>query len=232
MDDFIKTEAIVLDYKGYGEKSVILNVFSKEKGIINIFIKDITKMHYTVEANILSISQFLLRKSANFYYIQDVDLVYSNFALRSSYQKQVYSLIMTDLIKTIFYDDIAENKVYELIKKSAIFMGKDDKSIHILNAFILKLDSYLGYMPNLNFKNNNYFSYESGFTNVQSEDNVFIDELHAKYLVFLAKNVFEDILIPEYKNINSKKILEILLKYTMNNFGLSYLGSLNYIEYL
>lgn len=232
MDDLIRTEAIVLDYKSYGEKSVILNVFSRDRGIINIFINDITKTKYTVEANVLSISDYLLKKSANFYYIREVDLVHSNMALRSSYKKQVYSLIMADLIKAIFYDDVAESKVYDLIKKSAIFIGRSDKSIHILNAFIIKLVSYLGYMPNLDSKNKRYFSYESGFTDIQSDESVIIDEIHAKYLIFLAKNIFEDILIPEYRNIDGKKILEVLIKYTMNNFGLDYLGSLNYIEYL
>ena len=46
------------------------------------------------------------------------------------------------------------------------------------------------------------------------------------------KNRYDDIVNKKYESINENEILKILLKYTMNNFGIEYLGSLSYLEYL
>ncbi|MDU7298824.1 MAG: recombination protein O N-terminal domain-containing protein [Finegoldia magna] len=67
--DYIKTQAIVLEHIIYGENSIILNVFSKEEGIIGIFINNINSMKSIIEFNVLSVNDFTLKKGNQFYYL-------------------------------------------------------------------------------------------------------------------------------------------------------------------
>lgn len=208
--DYIKTQAIVLEHIIYGENSIILNVFSKEDGIIGIFINNINSMKSIIEFNVLSVNDFTLKKGNQFYYLVDYDL-----------------------IKSIFYNEVCNEKVYALILKTVIFLSKySEDQYALINAFILKLVSYLGYQPSMFYQNShNRFYLDGGF--VDSDGEYYqIDNLHAKYMIYLMKNRYDDIVNKKYESINENEILKILLKYTMNNFGIEYLGSLGYLEYL
>ena len=209
--DYIKTQAIVLEHIVYGENSIILNVFSKEEGIIGIFINNINSMKSIIEFNVLSVNDFTLKKGNQFYYLVDYDLINSNFNIRTNYRSELFSLVIVDLIKSIFYNEVCNEKVY---------------------ALILKIVSYLGYQPSMFYQNShNRFYLDGGF--VDSDGEYYqIDNLHAKYMIYLMKNRYDDIINKKYESINENEILKILLKYTMNNFGIEYLGSLGYLEYL
>ncbi|WP_297810772.1 DNA repair protein RecO [uncultured Finegoldia sp.] len=232
-ESFLKTQAIVLEHIIYGENSVILNVFTKDNGIIGIFINNISSKNSLVEFNVLSVSDFTLRKSNQFYYLVDYDLINSNFNIRTNYKSELFSLVIVDLIKSIFYNEVCNEKVYALILKTVIYLSEyTDNQNAIINAFILKLVSYLGYQPSMFYEaNHNKFYLNGGFTESNGEF-YNIDNLHSKYMIYLMKNKYEDIVDKKYNGIDENKILKILLKYTINNFGIEYLGSLGYLEYL
>lgn len=231
--DYIKTQAIVLEHIVYGENSIILNVFSKEEGIIGIFINNINSMKSIIEFNVLSVNDFTLKKGNQFYYLVDYDLINSNFNIRTNYRSELFSLVIVDLIKSIFYNEVCNEKVYALILKTVIFLSKySEDQYALINAFILKLVSYLGYQPSMFYQNShNRFYLDGGFVDSYGEYYQ-IDNLHAKYMIYLMKNRYDDIINKKYESINENEILKILLKYTMNNFGIEYLGSLGYLEYL
>ncbi len=232
-NNYIKTQAIVLEHIVYGENSVILNVFTKELGIVGIFIKNVNAMKSMIEFNVLSISDFTLKKGNQFYYLVDYDLENSNYNLRNNYRSELFSLVVVDLIKSIFYNESCNDKVYALIAKTVVFLGKyTDNQYDIINAFILKLVSYLGYQPNMYYNNtHNVFYLDGGFIESES-DSYHIDDLNSKYMIYLMRSKYEDIVDKKYDYVDKKMILKILIKYTMYNFGIDYLGSLNYIEYL
>ena len=97
--DYIKTQAIVLEHIIYGENSIILNVFSKEEAIIGIFINNINSMKSIIEFNVLSVNDFTLKKRNQFYYLVDYELINSNFNIRTHYKSELFSLVIVDLIK-------------------------------------------------------------------------------------------------------------------------------------
>lgn len=247
MENFHDIEGLVLSSMDYKENNKIIKVFTKELGIISIMYKNKNKLfnESSLEFDLFSLSRFNLVKGKNFYYLQELDLIESNFFLRDDLKKNTYAIVMIDFIKNILYDEMPDDRIYELLKKAISILKFKDNVIDIYNGFLLKLSYFSGIQPSLKYcsicgkhlYSAGRFSIDMGgiiCDNCISKNyyDMYLDTKDIEYLIYLIYRKFED--IKDY-DINEEKKIQLrnlFSKFLIRKFEINEFNSLKFLNYI
>lgn len=231
MDTF-NIEAIVIKSIDYGETSKILTLFSKENGIISVMARGV-KLPKSKKQNLVSpftIANFELNKSNDFYYLKDGEIITNNLELRKDITKIYISQLFFDIIENTSIKNEKIEEIYLLTKKTIKYLEANDKNLLILNMFILKYTSMIGYKPRLfscvkcgtNKFAKMYFSHEMGGILCKDDKNIFDKEIsfeEHRYLCQILTEIFENIDIINTGNFEIK-ISKLLMEFLIYNTGI------------
>ncbi|MDO4604799.1 MAG: DNA repair protein RecO [Helcococcus sp.] len=231
--DTYNIEAIVFRSIDYGETSKILTVFSLEEGIISVMAKGV-KNPKSKKQNLASpftIANFELNKSHDFYYLKDGEIITSNFKLRKDISKIYITQLFFDIIENTSIKNEKNEIVYLLLKKTLKYLEESEKTILILNMFLIKYISMIGYKPRLfncvicgkNKFTQIYFSNDKG--GILCEDDRDFNSIALKldeynYLCQILLEVYENIFIINTGNYE-KKITKLLIDFIIYNTGIN-----------
>lgn len=232
MDTF-NIEAIVFRSIDYGETSKILTVFSLEEGIISVMAKGV-KAPKSKKQNLVSpftIANFELNKSHDLYYLKDGEIITNNSKIRKDISKICITQLFFDIIENTSIRNEKNEIVYLLLKKTLKYLEETDKILLILNMFLLKYISMIGYKPRLfncakcgkNKFTAIYFSTDKGgilCENDKEFNSIFLNLEEYNYLCQILLEVYENI-----SKINNgdfeKKIAKILMDFIIYNTGIN-----------
>lgn len=144
-------EGIVLSEVNYSESSKILNVLTREFGLIGIMSKGCRN----VKSKLRGVSRKLIYGTFNIYYKESgvstlisVDLINSFSKTMMDLTKISYSSFILDLSLQVVRQN-NDNKIFELLRDSLIKIEDGINPLVITNILELKLLEYLGVKPNL-----------------------------------------------------------------------------------
>ena len=145
-------EGIVINTKDYKDSSKILDIFTKEYGIIGV----ISKGCKSLKSSLRSISDKLVYATFTIYYKKDKLSILSeanvinNFSnIKKDIKKISYASYILDLTNQV-YKQSNELELYDLLINSIIKINDNYDPLIITNILELKYLNYLGIMPNLN----------------------------------------------------------------------------------
>src|SRR5699024_660071 len=139
----------VLSETNYSESSKILNVFTKEYGVIGIMSKGCRNM----KCKLRGVSRKMLYGKFHIYYkkeglstLKDVDVVHSFSKLLIDLEKVSYASFLLELTSQVVRenDDVA---ILELLKDTLVKMEEGLSPIILTEILELKLLDYLGVKP-------------------------------------------------------------------------------------
>lgn len=231
--DIDNIRGIVIRAVDYGETSKILTVFSYEKGIISVMARG-AKNPKSKKLNLISIFtevNFDLRKSKQFYYLNDGEIIEYNFHIRENIKKIYLIQMFFDIIERTTFSNEENKVVYELLIKTIKYFNLEDNYLKLSNMFLIKYISMLGYKPVLNqcAKCGKkefiqvYFSLENG--GILCEDckkinNIRLSFGEYKYLCDILLEVFENTAIIK-NEIDERKIFKLLIDFIRYNTDIS-----------
>ncbi|MDD2181480.1 MAG: DNA repair protein RecO [Bacilli bacterium] len=144
-----KIEGIVINERDYSESSKILNVLTKEHGIIGVISKGCRKM----KSELRSVSEKLIYGSFNLYYKQDklstlisVDIINSFKLIRKDIIKISYATFLLELTEQVFRQN-QNLDIYELLISSLTKIDEGLDPVVVTNILELKYLDYLGVTP-------------------------------------------------------------------------------------
>lgn len=144
-------EGIVLSEVNYSESSKILNVLTREFGLIGIMSKGCRN----VKSKLRGVSRKLIYGTFNIYYKESgvstlisVDLINSFSKTMMDLTKISYSSFILDLVLQVVRQN-NDSKVFELLRDSLIKIEEGITPLVITNILEIKLLEYLGVKPNL-----------------------------------------------------------------------------------
>ena len=147
----IEVEGIVLTTTNYSESSKILNVLTKEYGVIGIMAKGCRKP----KSKLRSVSNKLVYGKFNIYYKENalstlisVDLINSYPNILKSLTNISYASLIIDLINQVSKEN-NDNSLFTLTKNALDKINEGYNPLVITNILELKCLEYLGVMPNL-----------------------------------------------------------------------------------
>lgn len=148
----INIEGIVLNSKNYGDTSKILDIFTKEYGIIGV----IAKGCKSLKSNLRSVTDKFTYATFTIYYKKDKlsilneASVINNFSnIKKDIEKISYASFLLDLTNQV-YKQSSDSELYDLLTNALIRINEDFNPLIITNIVELKYLEYLGVMPNLN----------------------------------------------------------------------------------
>lgn len=148
-----KVEGIVINEKDYGETSKIIDIVTKEHGLISVMAKGARKMKSTIRG----ISSKLTYGYFHIYYKEDkmstlIDAdVINNFKLiRTDLVKISYASFICELVGQVIKQNVNQKdyeEIYNLFSSSLIKVNEGFEPMIITNILELKLLPFLGVNP-------------------------------------------------------------------------------------
>lgn len=144
-----KIEAFVLKRKHLLNKDLLITLFTKEQGKINVFAKGVKKIisrraAHLQTANLINAS---LYKKSDRWYIQETDLISGFIKIRLSQKKVRFIQFFLFLIDRMLPEQQREPKIFSLTKMFLIDLSKnnqfDDKNLLFYSNRLLFLLGYI-----------------------------------------------------------------------------------------
>ena len=147
-----KVEGIIIKETPYGETSKIINVLTKEYGIIGIMCKGAMG----IKSKLRSVTMKLTYGIFNIYYKKDklsllnsVDIINSLKNIKEDITLISYASYICDLVYQVIKNDNYETKIYDNCINSLLKLEEGLNPIVITNILEVKLLDYLGVGLNL-----------------------------------------------------------------------------------
>lgn len=144
-----KIEGIIISEKDYSETSKILNIITKEYGIIGV----IAKGCKSLKSELRSVTGKLTYGFFNLYYkdsklstLISVDVIDSFRNIRTDIKKISYASFLLDLTEQVMKQN-SKDDIYDLLINSLIKINEGYDPTVITNILELKYLDYLGVMP-------------------------------------------------------------------------------------
>lgn len=148
----IDVEGIIINTKNYGDTSKIIDIFTKEYGIIGV----IAKGCKSLKSNLRSVTDKLTYATFTIYYKKDKLSILSeasvinNFSnIKKDIEKISYASFLIDLTNQV-YKQCEDSNLYDLLISALVKINDSFNPLIITNIIELKYLEYLGVMPNLN----------------------------------------------------------------------------------
>lgn len=142
-------EGIVLNEKEYGETSKILNVLTKEYGIIGI----ISKGCRTIKSSLRSVSTKLVYGNFNVYYKEgklstliSADVINNFKLIKTDFERISFATYILELTEQVVKENSSAD-IYDLCISSLLKIEEGFDPIVITNILELKYLKYLGVAP-------------------------------------------------------------------------------------
>ena len=144
---------IVLKERDYGESSKILDVFTKEYGLIGIISKGSKKM----KSNLSGVSTRLTYGIFHIYYKEDklstlngVDVINPFINIKNNIINISFATYLSELVYQVIKQSIRYEEIFDLLINSLLKINEKFDPLVITNILELKLLTYLGVEPILN----------------------------------------------------------------------------------
>ena len=147
----IDVEGIIINSKDYKDNSKILDIFTKEYGIIGV----IAKGCKSLKSNLRSVTEKLTYATFTIYFKKDKLSILSeasiinNFSnIKKDIEKISYASFLVDLTNQV-YKQCEDNSLYDLLISALVKINDNFNPLTITNIIELKYLEYLGVMPNI-----------------------------------------------------------------------------------
>ena len=144
-----KIEGIIISTVDYKENSKILNILTKEEGIIGVYAKGSKKIKSNISAtsNILTYGKFHLKQTTKkMPSLIEVDILNSFKNIKTDLDKISYATYLLELSSQVYKHD-KNNQIYKLLIAALIKINDNYDPKVITNILELKLLEYLGIKP-------------------------------------------------------------------------------------
>lgn len=144
-------EGIILSETPYGETSKIINILTKEKGILGIMCKGAKSMKSPLRALTMPITYakfYIYYKEDKLSTLKDIDLIDSFNNIKQDIMLIAYANYLTELTHQVAKQDFEES-LFEIYVNSLIKINSGLDPLIITNIVELKYLTYLGIALNL-----------------------------------------------------------------------------------
>ncbi len=239
--DLIKTKGFVLSEVRYRESSKIIDLFTKNRGRINVFVYGALRPNN----NLMLVtekfveSDFVLVKNKNSFNIKSADIINSNIELGKRPKNYIIAELVSELLLKTMPDNLVDEVVYDLSTSTlnALKLGDVDGNL-IKIGFMLKYISIIGFRPHLSNcvscrttnLNGLYFSPEVGGLICGNcleivEDYDKLNKIELETIIKFLLGKYEDYKEFDIDIDTQRKLEKIIYKYVIYNTELTDLES-------
>lgn len=215
----ISTKAIVISSIKYSDTSLIVKLFTQEKGVQSFLLKGIlsSKKGAIKPGYFLPLTQLKIvaniRENKNLQSLKEVSVSHHYLSISNHIIKQSIALFLSEILAQSIQEHEKNNELFEFLESSFTWLDRHEKvsGFHLL--FLIKLTKYLGFYPDttdISFKGFNLL--EGNFTNSTNENNILKGQKLIVFKKLLAIH-FEDLDRISFSKTERKDLLNFLTHY-------------------
>ena len=164
-----KTQAVVLRSLKYGDKKLIVDMFTREYGMLTFSCsvssrgKGKNKSNYFQSLNIVEV-EFDMRPKADIHIIRDIRLDYPPRTIPYNPYKLSIAMFLAEFLRYALVNEQQHIALYTYIEHSIEWLDNADRefaNFHLV--FMMKLSHFIGFHPNIEaFNPGSWFDMQSG----------------------------------------------------------------------
>jgi len=213
------TKAIVVSAIKYGDTSLIVKMYTQEKGLCSYMIKGVLKSKkgklkaaYFQPLTLLNIVTSHQEKR-NLQSIRDAQVSYLYQTLHTDTIKQCIVLFLSEVLSSSIQEEEANELLFDYLENSFLWLDSHENCSNFHLLFLLNLTKFLGFYPDTNEQQKNGFHLREG---------IFTDEVHDKEImtgeeVFQLKKLlginFDAIESVNFSKTQRQILLQMLIRY-------------------
>jgi len=164
-----KTSIIILNYTKYSDSSIIVHGISEHFGRISFLVYGISSKNrsklVSFQPLYLIDAQLYYKTNRNIQKIKEFKLSPPLYTLSNDIRKSTLALFISELLTKTVKEEYTDKYLFDFIKTSILFLDQLDENLSIFHlVFLLKMSRFLGFAPDSNFVDGNYFDYKEGAT--------------------------------------------------------------------
>lgn len=227
-----ETSGIVIHEQAYQESSKILRIFTRDRGKLSVLARGALR----AKSQILALTQpmveasYLFSQGRSFAYFHEGQLIHDHQVLKQDFRTMLAGTFLLEVVDKVVEGDQVNVKLYDLLAKTLLFL-EVGFSKTLLNAFLIKTLTFLGYRPILHKKtkitdNTRYFDPKSGIIEygLKVWDGKSIEEADLDYLEAILYARLDN--LPTLKD-NEDFIFELLMKLLYVHLDLDKINTYN-----
>tara|TARA_E500000075_G_scaffold124178_1_gene126950 strand:+ start:1310 stop:2029 length:720 start_codon:yes stop_codon:yes gene_type:complete len=197
-----------------GETSMIVSCYLEDIGLKNFIVKGIygTKKPkfskaYFFPLNFISIN-YNLSKNERLGYIKEVKPINFYKSLHSSIEKSTVIIFLSEILNSVFKEEGDKNQnLFNFLDKSLNWFDSQESCNNFHLKFLIELTKHIGFYPNINNENDEFFNIKSGSSSIIKPLSKFIDLDDYKLFKHILGMKFEDL---NYMRINKDSRIRLL----------------------
>lgn len=190
----IKTRGIVLQTIKYGETSVIVEIYTEEKGLRKYIINGVRSKKARFAASLLQVMSLLElvayhREDRDLNHVKEIRPAYVYQAIPFEVRKGALALFLAEIIRKTIRESEENRRLFGFLYDIFLYLDESNQSINNLHLyFLVELSAFLGFLPG------GVFSSETPFFDLQ--EGAFIEDIpnHKYYLEASFGNLLHQLL--------------------------------------
>lgn len=215
----VSTKAIVLSKFKYKDHDLIVKCYTEKFGVKTYLLKHILKTKkgkfkpaYFQLLTILEL-QAEHKDNRSLQYLKDIKLQYNYKTLHTNVVKSAIVMFLSEILSNILKEEEENLALYNFIETSLIWFDENETNTIFHLLFLIKLTKYLGFYPDTNIRETNFFNLEEGRFQ-QNKTNLYC--ISGNNLVFLKQLLGIKFDVYNNLDINSnqkRELLDMILLY-------------------
>ena len=212
------TKAIVISTIKYGDTSLIASCYTENYGLKTYLLKGILKAKKSKikAAYFQPLTQ--LNITANHHnkgtlnYIKEVAVAHFSQTIYTDIKKQTIALFLSEILYAAIREEEQNEALYKYLETAFLWLDTHSEVANFHLLFLLNLTKFLGFYPETNLIENNYFNLvEGAFTNQKDSQSISGENLKQfKKLLGINFDVLHQV---NFNAANRQAILSILIQY-------------------
>ena len=176
----LSTHAIVISSIKYGDSSLIVKLYTEDKGLVSYMIKGVLKSKrgklkaaYFQPLTLLSIESNHQEKR-NLQSLKEARVTYLYQKIPMDIVKQSVVLFLSEILSSSIQEEEPNTLLFDYLKNAFLWLDSHENSANFHLLFLLNLTKFLGFYPDMT---------ESDKSGFHLREGIFTNDLHEKEIV-------------------------------------------------
>ena len=215
----VTTPAIIISALKYGEADLIVKAYTYSDGLKTYMLKGVLKS----KKGKFKASQFQLltqleivarhRNQGKMEYLKDAKVKHTYTSLHTNMVKGAMLMFLAEVLKNAIREEEANRELFEYLETSLMWLDLHDQIANFHLLFLLNLTRYLGFYPDADTRELDYFNLLEGVFEWNSVNNYCIDGQNVAVLRQLLGIHFDDLDTLKLNQQTRANFLNMLLLY-------------------
>lgn len=212
------TKAIAISSIKYSDTSLIVNCYTESDGIKSYLLRGILKSrkgklkpaYFQPLTQLNIVANHNSKGSLNT--LKEVEVLHFYEEIHSDIKKQAIAMFLAEVLNDSLKEEEANSRLFQYLETSFLWLDSHSDIANFHLIFLLNLTKFLGFYPDLEFRNSSYFDLQEGtFTEYFSQTCISGTELF-QFKKILGMN-FDSISAIKFNSQERQLVLNVLIRY-------------------